>query len=314
MSRPLRLEHPGALWHVTSRGNEKQPIYRDDLDRQIWLRLLGRVVVELAWRLHGYVMMNNHYHLIAETPVPSLSRGMRQLNGVYTQSFNRRHARVGHLFQGRFHSVLVQKDSHLLELLRYAVLNPVRAGLVDSPAEWRWSSYRYTAGEVSAPVWLDTAWTLAQFGGGQRRYREFVAEGQGVPVIWRELRGQIYLGSDSFVEESRGQAQQRTDAREIPQAQRQMSPLPAEQVLERLCAAFGVSLDQMNRHPRRYIRERAVIAYALRRFAGLTGVGAAAMLEVNPWHASKLARAGEAYWASDVRLASSIENALQGLV
>jgi REP element-mobilizing transposase RayT len=179
------LEHPGAVWHVTARGNEKREIFRDDADRERWLSLLGKVVVSFGWRLQGYVLMGNHYHLIVETPIPCLSRRMRHLNGVYTQASNRRHQRVGHLFQGRFKSILVEKDSHLLELLRYVVLNPVRATLVHSPCEWAWSSYRATAGETSAPAWLETAWSLAQFGGSSRaaaqRHREFVGEGRDVP-------------------------------------------------------------------------------------------------------------------------------------
>lgn len=311
MSRPLRLEHPGAVWHVTSRGNEKQPVYRDDIDRQTWLRLLGRVVVHFGWRLHGYVLMGNHYHLIAETPNPSLSRGMRQLNGVYTQAFNRRHARVGHLFQGRFHSVLLQKESHLLELLRYVVLNPVRAGLVDSACDWPWSSYRATVGDARAPTWLDTSWTRAQFGGAAHRYREFVAEGKGVPVVWRELKGQIYLGSEEFVREALIQAEQRTRDPEIPRPQREAAPLSPEDVQQAICAALAISATELRNHPRRRIRERGILAYALRRFAGLTGARVASILDVSPWQSSALARAGEEHWARDPRVAARVEAALR---
>ena len=148
---------------------------------------------------------------------------------MYTQASNRRHQRVGHLFQGRFKSILVEKDSHLLELLRYVVLNPVRAALVHSPCEWAWSSYRATAGETSAPAWLETAWSLAQFGGSPRaaaqRYREFVGEGRDVPSHpWSALRGQIYLGSEAFVEDALGQASRRTRDPEIPRPQRETGP------------------------------------------------------------------------------------------
>jgi REP element-mobilizing transposase RayT len=115
---------------VTSRGHERREVVRDDVDRERWLRILADVVVLFTWRLDGYVLMGNHDHLDRRDPTPSLSRGMRHLNGVYTQAFNRRHERVGHLFQGRFKAILVEKESHLLELLRYVVLNPVRAGLV----------------------------------------------------------------------------------------------------------------------------------------------------------------------------------------
>lgn len=311
MSRPLRLEHPGAVWHVTSRGNEKREVFRDDADRETWLGLLGRVVVVFSWRLHAYVLMGNHYHLVVETPIPSLSRGMRHLNGVYTQAFNRRHERVGHLFQGRFKAILVEKESHLLELLRYVVLNPVRAGLVRSPREWAWSSYRATAGEAQAPAWLETAWSLGQFGGSEQRYREFVGEGRDLPLLpWAALRGQIYLGSDAFVHDARGQAAQRTRDPEIPRPQRETGPHSMEQLLSVVLGALTTTDRELARHPRKRVRERAILAYTLRRFAGATGPAIARILGVSAWQASALARAGEDHWNGNVRLAASVEGAL----
>ena len=169
MARPLRLEHAGALWHITSRGNERRAIFRDDDDRRLFLNVLAGAIRRFRWRLHAYVLMGNHYHLLVETPEPNLSRGMHRVNAVYTQRFNQRHERVGHLLQGRFKAILVEKERHLLELVRYVVLNPVRAGLVGNPGEWRWSNYRSTAGLVSPPRWLDVEWTVAQFGDGPER-------------------------------------------------------------------------------------------------------------------------------------------------
>jgi putative transposase len=110
VSRPLRLEYPGAVWHVTSRGNERRDVFRDDEDRGRFLAVLAWTVGLFRWRLHAYVLMGNHYHLLLETPEPTLSRGMRQLNGVYTRAFNRRHRRSGHLFQGRFKAIVVEKS------------------------------------------------------------------------------------------------------------------------------------------------------------------------------------------------------------
>ena len=142
MARPLRIEFPGAVYHVTSRGNARQKIYRNDEDRETFLATLGWVVERFGWICHSYCLMDNHFHLLIETPLPNLSRGMRQLNGVYTQKFNRRHNRVGHLFQGRFKSIVAERDSYLLELARYIVLNPVRAKMVKAPEHYPWSSYR----------------------------------------------------------------------------------------------------------------------------------------------------------------------------
>ena len=152
MTRPLRIEYAGAVYHITSRGNEKKAVFRGDQDRINFLNVLQHVNKRYHWICHAYCLMENHYHLLIETPDGNLSFGMRQLNGVYTQLFNRRHQRTGHLFQGRYTSILIQKDSHLLEVCRYVVLNPVRARVVERPEAWKWSSYRATAGrETPAP-------------------------------------------------------------------------------------------------------------------------------------------------------------------
>ncbi len=124
MARPLRIEYSGAVYHITSRGNEKKPVFRDEEDRCTFLDILERVNKRYNWICHAYCLMDNHYHLLIETPDGNLSMGMRQLNGVYTQLFNKRHKRTGHLFQGRYKAILIQKDSHLLEVCRYVVLNP----------------------------------------------------------------------------------------------------------------------------------------------------------------------------------------------
>ena len=130
MSRPLRLEIAGGLYHVTSRGDRREDIYHDDTDRLTWLAILAQTCERFNWQIHAWCQMNNHYHLIVETVEGNLSAGMRQLNGVYTQTVNRRHHRSGHVFQGRYKGILVERDSYLLELSRYVVLNPVRAGMV----------------------------------------------------------------------------------------------------------------------------------------------------------------------------------------
>jgi putative transposase len=144
MTRPLRLEFEGALYHITSRGDRRENIYENDEDRQGFLSLLARVCETHNWTCHAYCLMSNHYHLLVETPEANLSKGMRQLNGVYTQDFNRCNHCCGHVFGGRYKSILVDKDSYLLELTRYIVLNPVRAGMVQRAQDWPWSSFRAT--------------------------------------------------------------------------------------------------------------------------------------------------------------------------
>ena len=224
MTRPLRLAYPGALYHVTTRGNARQAIYTDDQDRSTFLAVLAAVVTRSQWLCHAYCLMDNHYHLLIETPQGNLSAGMRQLNGVYTQRFNRRHTRVGHVFQGRFKAILVERESYLLELCRYVVLNPVRAGLAKRPQTYRWSSYRATAGLEKAPEWLTREWVLAQFSPQRRRaerqYQEFVQDGRGTASPWAQVEGQVVLGQSHFVETLKPLLADKVKVQEIPRAQR----------------------------------------------------------------------------------------------
>ena len=161
MSRPLRLQLPGGVYHVTARGNDRRPIFEDDDDCARFLIGLASTVVRHRVLCHAYCLMGNHYHLLVQTPEANLSIAMRHLNGVYTQRFNRRHERCGHVLQGRFGAQIVDGDTYLREVSRYIVLNPVRAGLVGHPAEWRWSSFRATAGQEAGPGFLTVAWVLA---------------------------------------------------------------------------------------------------------------------------------------------------------
>ena len=227
MARPIRLEFAGALYHVTSRGDRREAIYEDDADRERFLTVFAEVVRDFNWVCHAYCLMGNHYHLLIETPDANLSKGMRQLNGVYTQASNRRHGRVGHLFQGRFKAILVDADSYLLEVARYVVLNPVRARMMRDPAKWPWSSYRAMIGEVESPGWLATDGLLAAFAkrrsDARRRYQQFVAEGKGVDSIWRNLTGQVFLGDDAFVASSLRHARASEDIN-VPRAQRRAPP------------------------------------------------------------------------------------------
>ena len=236
MARPLRIEFAGALYHITSRGDRREAIYEDDEDRESFLRVLAEVVERYHWVCHGFCLMTNHYHLVVETREGNLSQGMRHLNGVYTQASNRRHRRVGHLFQGRFKGILVDKDAYLLELSPYVVLNPVRARMVAAPEQWSWSSYRAMLGMVPTPSWLAVDGLLSQFGSvreeARRRYRAFVLEGVGED-IWQGLRQQIYLGDDAFVERMQAQAEVEGDTLSIPRAQRRPPPPPLSQIAAR---------------------------------------------------------------------------------
>ena len=224
MARPLRIEYPDALYHLTSRGNAQEDIFSDDADHLEFLSVLATVVERFEWRLYAYCLMDNHYHLMVGTPKANLSKGMRQLNGVYTQRFNRRHRRVGHVFQGRFKAIVVDKQAYLLELSRYVVLNPVRAKMVSDPARHRWSSYRATAGLEELPAFLDAPTLLAHFAesllAARRRYRAFVEEGIRVASPWEKLQGQVLLGEQAFMRKVAPRLKSKALAKEIPKAQR----------------------------------------------------------------------------------------------
>ena len=237
MSRPLRIEFEDALYHVTARGDRREPIFEDDADRGALLAVVEQGLERFDAVAYAYCLMGNHYHVVVQTRQLNLSRLMRHVNGVYTQTYNRRHAKVGHLFQGRFKAVVVQEDAYFLEVCRYVDLNPVRAGMVKQPQDWAWSSYRAHTGRAEGPRWLDSAtlhrWLAprAPRRDGPKRYSQFVAQGRGVKLWEEALSGQIYLGNEAFVREMQARADS-PDEREIPRAQRRSAARPLQHYFE----------------------------------------------------------------------------------
>jgi putative transposase len=213
MARPLRIAYSGALYHATSRGNEKRSIFFSDDDRSHFLHILGKTVERFAWTCFAFCLMDNHYHLLIETAMANISQGMKYLNGVFSQWINQKHHRVGHLFQGRFDGRLIEKETYFLEVARYIPLNPQRAGICIDPADYRWSSYRATRGLVVAPAFLTVQPILDCFGGSreeaQDRYESFVRSGRDAKPF-DNLRGQIFLGSDAFIERFQAQGNRQT--------------------------------------------------------------------------------------------------------
>jgi REP element-mobilizing transposase RayT len=233
VSRQLRNEHPGAVYHVTSRGNARQALFLDATDATAFLTTLARVAADCGWLCHAYCLMENHFHLVVETPRPNLAIGMRRLNSTYAQRFNRRYSRVGHVFQGRYHAILVEKEPHLLEVCRYVVLNPVRAGLCAVPGDWAGSSYRATAGLEPPSPFLTVDWVLAQFSATRpracMRYVGFVADGVGSRP-WQNVRGEIYLGSERF---ARLESTPNERIAEVPRRQWQPVRRPLDEIFDR---------------------------------------------------------------------------------
>lgn len=289
MARPLRIEFSGAIYHVTSRGDRREAIFGDDEDRAYFLGVLGQAAERFDAEVLAYCLMGNHYHVVLHTRRGNLSLVMRHLNGVYTQAYNRRRGIVGHLFQGRFKAILVDRESYLLTLCRYVELNPVRAGLCRSAADWRWSSYQAHAGLVGTPAWLDTDGLHGFLLGhdvsdardrqrGAKRYAELVASAPDLKIWPEGLRQQIFLGDDEFVERMQAQmAAARKADKDIPRPQRLASHKPLQAWLDEaasreqglfnahtqaglsmtyLANALGLSVSRVSRLIAQYEREQ----------------------------------------------------------
>jgi REP element-mobilizing transposase RayT len=274
MARPLRVEFEGAVYHVMARGIERRDMVRDDADRGRWIDWLRRTVETYEWRLHGFVLMSNHFHLFVETPRANLSAGMQHLNGSYTSYFNRRHRRVGHLFQGRFKSQLVEEEGYFSELSRYLHLNPVRAKLVERPERYRWSSYPgYHRADRRLP-WVTYDSVLGEFGRGRDRarkaYRKFIGEGMDDPPVapWKDAAHGFIVGSEDFVERIRCLVQDRPADENVP-ALRQLRVRPdLERIISAAAEAMGEDRSEWQAGRRSDSEGRAVAAFVARRRFG----------------------------------------------
>lgn len=276
MARPLRIEFAGAVYHVTSRGDRREPIYVDDTDRQSFLGIVAHAMERFDAQVLAYCLMDNHYHLVLHTRQGNLSRVMRHLNGVYTQHYNRRHGLTGHIFQGRFKAILVDRDAYLLTLCRYVERNPVAAGLVEGAGDWAWSSYGAHVGAVPTPAWLDTEGlhgyvlgrdpeTARDRATAARAYAGLVQKRAAEDAnLWKTgLRKQIYLGSEEFAADTLKRAAiPSTGGRESARRPRQPPPrTTAEWIAETGDRAEGLRMA---------FREGALTMTAMAREIGLS--------------------------------------------
>ena len=245
MARPLRLDFADATHHITSRGNERKDIFHNDRDREKFLEYLAETVRRYGWLITAWVLMSNHFHLVLETPSPTLSAGMQWLLGSYSQWFNKKHKRSGHLFGDRFHSFLIDKDSYLTEVVRYVVLNPVRAHMVERPELYRWSSYRATAGLETPPAWLALDRLEPFFGEPQHwqtNYAAFVAERIGsTESLWDRARHGIFLGTDLWIGKMRKIVESKPRSSDHPKRQRAVGRPIMPRVIENVARVAGVS-------------------------------------------------------------------------
>ncbi len=274
MARPLRLEFPGALYHVFARGNARAPVFIDARDYRTFLEILGICCARHGFRIHAYALMPNHHHLLLATPLAELSRGMKLLHTAYARYFNDRHERVGHLFQGRFKSLLVDRQSYGMALVRYTERNPVQAGLAEQPWDYPWSSCRSLLGLAPAPSWLAVEETLSLFGEGAARldaYREFVAAQAEDPTL--KATGQSFLGPPDFVERmKKGAAPLLRGAQGEISCGRLLMPRAAAADIERIVLRCFAESRDGRRFSRRIWegRRRASGMLLLREHAGLS--------------------------------------------
>lgn len=278
MARPLRVEYSGAVYHVINRGNAGENLYRNSRDREKFLSYLERAVERFSIKVHAYCLMSNHFHILMETLHPNLSKSVQWINVSYAVYFNRKYKRNGHLFQGRFKSVLVDADSYLKQLSRYIHLNPVRAGIVDRPTDYDWSSYTAFVGKRIAPEWLETHWLLSQFGKKRKEahanYKDFVEslDAKKLENPEKELTGGFILGTPDFtrwVKESF--LADRTDDKEIPQLRQLKPAIKVEMVVEAVRVEFNQDEEFLLNKGRKRNIARDTAIYLARDLTGESG-------------------------------------------
>lgn len=222
MARSLRIEYPGAFYHVIQRGIERKAIFSSDIDREKFFSYLNASFLAYKSVIHTYVLMSNHYHLILETPRANLSKAMHYINTAYAAYYNTKHKRAGHLYQGRFKAILVDKDEYLHYLSCYIHLNPVRVGIVKFPEEYRYSSYNYFISSNKPPQWFNASLILSIFDNkpakARRLYRQFVTDNTGKEkdIIKNNIKNGFVLGSDNFLEGLKAKIDAIRDNPEIP--------------------------------------------------------------------------------------------------
>ncbi|HEC02280.1 MAG TPA: hypothetical protein ENI81_01985 [Phycisphaerales bacterium] len=275
MARPLRIEYPGAFYHVMNRGHRREPIVSDDRDKQRFMSCLSRMAGRFNVLVHGYCLMTNHYHLILETPEGNLSRALQWLNVSYAGYYNRRHHFAGHLFQGRFKAVLVDSGEYLEALSRYIHLNPVRAEIARRAWEYTWSSCRYFVGSQNPPDWVETNRILAGFGRSKRAakqsYKSYLSEAD-VPNPFDDVVGGSLLGTETFVEWAKSTflADKKADPT-IPQLKELMPRPDVEVIVEAVAEHFKMTVESILTRGRKRNVARDVAIYLSRELSGLSG-------------------------------------------
>lgn len=265
MARQLRIEFEGAFYHVTSRGNLREKVFFVDNDRERFLEILRRTKERYGYLLHAYALMDNHYHLMIETPRANISQIMQNINTSYTVYINRKHHRSGHLLQGRFKGIIVDKDEYLFTLSRYIHLNPVRAKIVQRPEDYKWTSYKAYIDKTARKTLVDTADTLSYFskkkGKAARAYKAFIDAGVGGEENpFKEVEAGIILGDGRFKEKIMGLLDEIKADDEIPQLKRLREKVPIDKVINTCSSYYGKKQKELLRRGKGK-RERQIVIY-----------------------------------------------------
>lgn len=286
MGRPLRIEYPGAFYHVTSRGNEQKDVFKSQKDREKFLSYLESATERYSAVIHAYCLLSNHYHILLETPAGNLSQIMRHINGAYTIYFNIKRKRAGHLFQGRFKAILIEADEYATELSRYIHLNPVRAGIVALPEEYQWSSYRNYIGQGKTLEWLKTDFILGYFGKSdteaKKKYRAFVEDliGNEYESPLQGTVGSSILGSAGFVGEiTEVHVNTKEDDKNIP-ALRQLISRPSPEDIINMVKTIFLENEKLARQASIYVCHK-YSGVKLREIGNLFDVGETAIVEAS---------------------------------
>jgi REP element-mobilizing transposase RayT len=279
MARPLRIQYPGAFYHVMHRGNAGSDLFKSEKDREKLLQYFGQAVERYAIKVHTYCLMTNHYHLLIETPHANLSQAIKWINVSYAAYFNRKRRRSGHLFQGRFKAILIDADEYLKHLSRYIHLNPVRAGMVAHCKDYAWSSYPVFAGYSKLPEWLETNWLWSLFGKdphkAKKGYRDFVesVQNQEIDDPSKDIVSGVILGGAEFINWVKQEILvKKSESKEIPQLRGLKSRLAAEDLISVICAEFACGREVILGKGKKKNLARDVAIYLSREMTGETGV------------------------------------------
>lgn len=286
MARPLRITYPDAYYHITSRGNEQRDIFKSQNDREKFLIYLESATERYGAVIHAYCLMSNHFHLLLETPRANLSEIMRHIVGAYTTYFNIKRKRAGHLFQGRYKAILVEADEYAAELSRYIHLNPVRAGIVALPEEYKWSSYQSYISLVPLPKWLKTEFILGYFGQrgatARKKYKEFVEDlvEKEYESPLKDAVGATILGSAGFIKEvAASHLKDREEDKNIP-ALRHFEERPTVSDICKLVESEIYDNDKLARQASIYISHK-YSGLRLKAIASMFDVGETAICEAS---------------------------------